>query len=60
MAARELNLVNKEWLKDAEIVELVRCKACGHLKNPLYPICPNCKSVDDPIKAKELGLTFVQ
>jgi|SRR5882672_559813 len=60
MAARELNLIQKEWLRDAEIVDLVRCKACGALKNPAYPICPNCKSIDDPAKAKTLGLTFAQ
>lgn len=60
MAARELNLVNKEWLADAEITELVRCKACGHLKNPAYPVCSNCKAIDDPAKAKELNLVFAQ
>lgn len=60
IAARELNMINKEWLRDAEAVELVRCKACGHLKNPLYPICPNCKAIDNPERAKELGLIFAQ
>lgn len=60
MAARELNLFQKEWLKDQEIVNLVRCKACGALKNPAYPICPNCKAIDDPEKATELGLTFAK
>lgn len=58
MAARELNFVNKEWLKDSQIMELVRCKACGHLKNPEYPVCSNCKAISDPVKAKELGLVF--
>ena len=60
MAARELNLVNKEWLKDSQIMDLERCKACGHLKNPLYPVCANCKAISDPVKAKELGLVFAQ
>jgi len=61
LAAQELNLgTTKEWVKDAERVELVRCKACGSLKNPLYPICPNCKAIDDPERAKILGLTFAQ
>jgi hypothetical protein len=60
MAARELNLVQKEWLRDQGIIELVRCKACGHLKNPAYPVCPNCKAIDDPEKAKKLGLSFAQ
>lgn len=60
MAARELNLVNKDWYKDNISIELVRCKACGSLRNPLYPICPTCKSIDDPKRAEELKLTFAQ
>lgn len=60
LAARELNLINKEWLKDSQTMELVRCAACGSLKNPLYPICSNCKAITDKDKAKELGLVFVQ
>jgi hypothetical protein len=60
VAARSLNMVNKEWLKDSQTMELVRCPACGHLKNPLYPICSNCKAISDPAKAKELGLVFAQ
>jgi hypothetical protein len=60
VAARSLNMVNKEWLKDSQTMELVRCIACGHLKNPLYPICSNCKAISDPAKAKELGLVFAQ
>ena len=60
LAAKELNFLTKDWLKDHQASELVRCKACGTLKNPLYPICPNCKSIDNPERAKELGLTFAQ
>ena len=60
MAARDLNFINKEWLKDSQIMELVRCQACGSLKNPLYPICSNCKAITDKDKAKELGLVFAQ
>jgi hypothetical protein len=60
IAARDLNLVNKEWLKDSQTMDLVRCAACGHLKNPLYPVCSNCKNITDPAKAKALGLVFAQ
>lgn len=60
IAARELNMVNKEWLKDSQTMELVRCQACGSLKNPLYPICGNCKAITDKAKAEELGLLFVK
>jgi len=58
LAANELNLTNKEWLRDVQIMELVRCKACGSLKNPQYPICPTCKAIDNPELAKKLGLVF--
>lgn len=60
LAAHYLNLTNKEWLKDSQVMELVRCVACGNLKNPLYPVCSNCKAISDPAKAKELGLVFAQ
>jgi hypothetical protein len=46
LAARSLNFNDKPWLKDFQVAELVRCKACGGMKNPEYPICPSCKSVD--------------
>ena len=60
MAARSLNLLNKEWLKDSQTMDLVRCVACGNLKNPQYPVCSNCKAISDSVKAKELGLVFAQ
>lgn len=61
LAAKELNLdADKEWTKDTQTMEKVRCKACGSLMNPLYPVCAVCKSVNDTVKAKALGLTFAQ
>lgn len=60
LAARELNLEsNKEWTRDTLAMELIRCIACGSFRNPSFPICQTCKAIVDPIKAKELGLTFV-
>lgn len=58
-AAKELNLT-KDWMKDFRMVDNVRCKACGAMLNPTYPVCPTCKAINDPAKAKELGLTFAQ
>jgi hypothetical protein len=47
MAARELNLTgSKDWMRDFAAVDMVRCKACGSLKNPLYPICATCHFPD--------------
>lgn len=59
LAAKELGLQGtKDWMKDFQMVEMVRCKACGALKNPLYPVCQTCRAIDDPVKAKELGIVF--
>lgn len=46
LAARSLNLNDKAWLKDFQMTELTRCKFCGGMRNPLYPICPVCKAID--------------
>lgn len=57
LAAKELGLT-KDWMKDFRMVETIRCRACGGLRNPQFPVCPTCKAIDDPEKAKELGLKF--
>lgn len=44
LAARSLGQNTKEWLQDFQQTETVRCKACGVLRNPMYPICANCKT----------------
>lgn len=47
LAARELNLTaNKDWMKDFTMISMVRCKACGSLKNPEFPICATCRFPD--------------
>jgi hypothetical protein len=47
MAAKELNVhTTKDWMKEFQMVDMVRCKACGSLKNPLYPVCSSCHFPD--------------
>lgn len=47
LAARELGIEDrKDWMKDFQMIEKVRCMACGSLKNPAYPVCAVCKSID--------------
>jgi|SRR5215471_3592397 len=46
MAAREMNLKTKDWMKDFQMVDMVRCKACGSLKSPEFPICAACRFAD--------------
>lgn len=58
MAAKILNL-EKDWMKEFKHVDMVKCQACGNLRNPEYPICSVCKAVVDPEKAKALNLKFV-
>jgi hypothetical protein len=60
LACNELNITNKDWLKDYQTVQLVRCFACGALRDPQFPICRECKAIADPKRAAELNLKFVQ
>lgn len=60
LACKEMNIQNKPWLGDIIAAELVRCVACGNLRNPAYPICAVCKAIADPELAKKLNLTFAQ
>lgn len=59
LAAQQMGQTSKDWMKEIHMVEVTRCKACGSLRNPDFPVCPTCKAVVDPVKAKELGLSFV-
>ncbi len=59
LAAKELGL-EKAWVKDFTHISMVNCKACGALKNPAYPVCPNCKAVDNPDAAAKLGIVFAK
>lgn len=59
LAARELNLGStKDWMKDFTMISMVRCKACGSLKNPEFPICASCHfpDPDHPMTKKFLEL----
>jgi hypothetical protein len=59
LAARELNLESgKEWTKDTQTMELIRCVACGTLGNPNFPVCATCKAIKNMEQAKMLGLKF--
>lgn len=60
LACKELNIQNKPWLGDIQQAELIRCVACGSLRNSAYPICQTCKAIADPELAKKLNLTFAQ
>lgn len=46
LAARMLNLNDKPWLKDMQMIKMIPCPACGSMKNPTFPICATCKNID--------------
>lgn len=58
LAARMLGRDGKEWLQNFEAVQSSRCPACGTMRNSLFPVCPTCRAVTDPEKAKKLGIKF--
>jgi hypothetical protein len=58
LAARELGLEYKDWLKTYKQVELIKCVACGTLNQDTVIVCPNCKVVLNREKFKELNLSF--
>jgi len=60
LACKELNITQKPWLGDLQTTELIRCVACGSLRNGQFPICQTCKAIADPELAKKLNLTFAQ
>lgn len=59
LAAKELGR-DKPWVKDFQHIQMINCKACGALKNPLYPVCSSCRNVDmDHPQAKDLKFAQV-
>lgn len=47
LAAQELGLKDKPWLKDFSTILLVDCKFCGFRVKPGFPVCSNCNHVVD-------------
>lgn len=58
MGAHYLNLNEKPWIRDFTTVQMVNCKACGSLVNPMYPVCANCKAIVNDEAAKAAGIKF--
>lgn len=56
MAAREMKIEGKLWMKDAASYKMRPCPACGNLRNEDYPICSSCKTVIDKKKYDDMGL----
>lgn len=59
LAAQELNIKDKPWMRDFSTIEMTNCPACGALRNPAYPICPSCHQIVDRKLYESLGLAEV-
>lgn len=46
LAAKTLGMQDKDWMKDHQNAGQVRCFACGSFKNPEFPICSACRTID--------------
>lgn len=57
IAAGELNLSDKPWLKDFATMQLNNCPACGQLRDENYPVCQHCKTVIDKAAYERLEFT---
>jgi len=54
-AAINLGL-DKPWMQDFKTMQMENCPACGTLRQNLFPVCANCKTVLDMERYKKLGL----
>lgn len=59
MAAEELGLTDRDWMKSTVNIAKVKCVACGNLRNPEFPICPSCNRIVDVKLAEKLGIMEV-
>lgn len=47
LAAQELQLKEKPWLRDFTTLQMINCKFCGSLGRPGFPVCATCNHVID-------------
>lgn len=60
LAARSLNLTEKDWMKDFAMMQRTKCVACGMPRDENFPVCPNCKAVVNIEQAAALGIQFAK
>jgi hypothetical protein len=58
LAAIELGVKDKAWMKDIQSYKMINWKACGTLINEQIIVCPNCKVVLNMEEFKKLNLSF--
>lgn len=60
MAARELGQIDKDWMSDFRAIEMVRCRFCGNMKNPKFPVCATCRAIDNEHPLAKAGIEFAK
>lgn len=55
LACQQLGIENKDWMQNFQNTGMIRCVACGSLRNPAFPVCSNCNRVIDKELAAKLG-----
>ena len=58
LAAVELKIQDKPWMKNTQSYKMDNCAACGTLINQSIIVCPNCKVVLKPEEFKKLNFQF--
>ena len=56
LAAQELGIKDKPWIRDFSTIQMDNCPACGQMRNPQYPICPSCHTIVDRNLFEKMGL----
>jgi hypothetical protein len=56
LAAAELGVKDKDWMRSTVAAEMIKCVACGNLRNPSFPVCGHCNRVIDAELFKKLGV----
>jgi hypothetical protein len=59
LAAEQLNLKEKPWMRDFTTMVMKDCPACGTMGKPGYPVCSVCHHIIDEELYKSMGLKKV-
>lgn len=60
LAAEELGMKDKPWLKNFAMMEMVDCKFCGSRVKPGFPVCSVCNHVVDQVMYDKMNAVKVE
>lgn len=56
LAAAEIGVKDKDWMRSTIVSEMIKCVACGNLRNPSFPVCGHCNRIIDNELFKNLKI----